>query len=170
MMVVKSPCGICQKAVGKKHNAICCDLCNKWIHIACNNLDKKTYRGLQGSTMKWFCLTCIKQEIPFTSQTNLELERVLSGKHIIPFKTKEIQNFTNQINTRINDDMDIKNTTECLYYEVNDLKNLQSNNENSFSLMHLNISSLQYHFDELNELLEKADIKFSIIGITESRH
>ena len=42
-MVVKFPCGICQKAVGKKHKAVCCDLCNEWIHIACNNLNEKTY-------------------------------------------------------------------------------------------------------------------------------
>ena len=39
--MVKFSCGICQKAVAKKVKAICCDLCNKWIHTACNNLDKK---------------------------------------------------------------------------------------------------------------------------------
>ena len=38
-----------------------------------------------------------------------------------------------------------------------------------FSLMHLNISSLQYHFEELNDLLETSKTKFSVIGITESR-
>ena len=43
-MVVKFPFGICQKTVGMKHNAICCDLCNTWIHIACNNLDKKNIK------------------------------------------------------------------------------------------------------------------------------
>ena len=35
--------------------------------------------------------------------------------------------------------------------------------------MHLNISSLPYHFDELSELLNDLTIKFKIIGITESR-
>ena len=35
--------------------------------------------------------------------------------------------------------------------------------------MHLNISSLQYHFEELNDLLETSKTKFSVIGITESR-
>ena len=35
--------------------------------------------------------------------------------------------------------------------------------------MHLNISSLLYHFDELSEFLNDLTIKFKIIGITESR-
>ena len=35
--------------------------------------------------------------------------------------------------------------------------------------MHLNISSLSYHFDELSELLSNLKIKFKTIGITESR-
>ena len=35
--------------------------------------------------------------------------------------------------------------------------------------MHLNISSLQYHFNEFSELLNDLTIKFKIIGITESR-
>ena len=35
--------------------------------------------------------------------------------------------------------------------------------------MHLNISSLPYHFDELSELLNDLTIKFKIVGITESR-
>ena len=39
--MVKFPCGICQKGITKRYKVNCCDLYNKWIHIACNNLDKK---------------------------------------------------------------------------------------------------------------------------------
>ena len=85
-MMVKFLCGICQKAVGKKHNAVCCDLCNEWIQISCNNLDKKTYKLLEGSKTKWFCINCTKKEFPFTNQTNQELEKIYSGKRIIPYK------------------------------------------------------------------------------------
>ena len=34
--------------------------------------------------------------------------------------------------------------------------------------MHLNISSLQYHLDELKDLIDKSKRKFNVIGITES--
>ena len=40
-------CGICHKAVANKHKAICCDLCNKWVCIACNNLKEHTYSQIQ---------------------------------------------------------------------------------------------------------------------------
>ena len=171
-MVVKCPCGICQKAVGKKHNAVCCDLCNQWIHIACNNLDKKTYKLLQGSNTKWFCINYTKKEIPFTSQINQELEKTYSGKHIIPYKASEIESFTAKINNQISDEND-ENIIKYLYYDINELNDKlnesQSIFKKTFSLMHLNISSLQYHLDELSDLIDKSKTKFSVIGITESR-
>ena len=36
--------------------------------------------------------------------------------------------------------------------------------------MHLNISSLQYHFEELDDLLNTSNTKFNVVGITESRN
>ena len=34
--------------------------------------------------------------------------------------------------------------------------------------MHLNISSLQYHLDELSDLIDTSKTKFSVIGTIES--
>ena len=141
-MVVKFPCGICQKAVGIKHNAVCCDLCNEWIHISCNNLDNKTYKLLQDSSTKQFCINCTKKEIPFTSQTNRELEKIYSGKHIIPYKATEIESFTAKINNRTSDEND-ENIIKSLYYDISELNDKlnesQSIFKKTFSIMHLNI-------------------------------
>ena len=99
-MVVKQTCGICQKSVVVKRKAICCDICNRWIHIACNNLDRKTYSKLQESNKNWFCKTCIKKEIPFASQSDNELKTELVGilhilkvkilNHLLPKLTTEL--------------------------------------------------------------------------------
>ena len=43
-MTPKFPCGVCYKPVAKNHNAACCDSCNLWVHINCNNLTKFCYR------------------------------------------------------------------------------------------------------------------------------
>ena len=70
------------------------------------------------------------------------------------------------INNRISDENDesFKKSLYCDINELNDkLKESKSIFKKTFSLMHLNISSLQYHLDELWDL--KA--KFSVIGITE---
>ena len=39
---------------------------------------------------------------------------------------------------------------------------------NIFSWLLLNISSLPYHFEKFDDLLNSLDIKFNVIGITES--
>ena len=52
---------------------------------------------------------------------------------------------------------------------MNEFNNLETT-KTQFSLMHLNISSLQYHFEELDDLLNTSKTKFNVVGITESRN
>ena len=52
---------------------------------------------------------------------------------------------------------------------MKNLMNLKVFFKRAFSLMHLNISSLQYQLDEISNLIDKSKTKFSIIGITKSR-
>ena len=47
--------------------------------------------------------------------------------------------------------------------------NEPENNKNSVNFLHLNISSLPYHFSELQTLLSSTKVNFNIIGISESR-
>ena len=49
--------------------------------------------------------------------------------------------------------------------ELHQLKN----ETNSLKIIHLNISTLWYHFAELHTLLTTSEIQFDIIGISESR-
>ena len=62
--------------------------------------------------------------------------------------------FFQQINSNLDENLD-------KYYLPDDLNNL--------NFFHLNISSLPYHFPELETLLATSEIDFDIIGITESR-
>ena len=60
---------------------------------------------------------------------------------------------------------DEKTLTKCwLTSELHQLKN----KANSLKILHLNISSLQYHFAELHTPLTTSEIQFDIIGISES--
>ena len=45
----------------------------------------------------------------------------------------------------------------------------KSNSFNGTNLLHLNISSLPYNYEQLHTLLADIDINFDIIGITETR-
>ena len=62
-----------------------------------------------------------------------------------------MKTFTTQINNRIYGSTE-KNSKASLYYNVNELNKLETT-KTQFSLMHLNISSLRYHFEKLDDLL-----------------
>ena len=51
---------------------------------------------------------------------------------------------------------------------MDEFNNLETT-RTQFSLMHLNISSLQHHFEELDDLLNTPKTKFHVVGIAESR-
>ena len=55
------------------------------------------------------------------------------------------------------------------YFTLNDLTALSYDKKNEFSVFHLNINSLKYHFDELQTFLSNCPIDFQILGISESR-
>ena len=113
-------------------------------------------------------MACVEKEIPFSSQTDHELKHISSGKHITPFKSKDIETFSTQINNRINENLE-ENSKISLYYDMNEFSNLETT-KTQFSLTHLNISSLQYHFEELDDYLNTSKTHhINVIGIIESR-
>ena len=66
--------------------------------------------------------------------------------------------------------MENDDVIDCKYYDINTFKGLKLHENNEkFSLLHINISSLPYHFDNFKQLLLNLKIDFDIIGITEIR-
>ena len=62
-----------------------------------------------------------------------------------------------------------ENTNFCKYYDVNKFTNKKFKSESNFSILHLNIASLQFHFEDLTIMLQVLDYSFDIIAITESK-
>ena len=54
----KYPCGSCNKACTWKHQAVCCDNCDKWFHISCQGIDEYMYKILDNSIISWECINC----------------------------------------------------------------------------------------------------------------
>ena len=61
-----------------------------------------------------------------------------------------------------------KNAVSCDYLDNNEYKQIKIK-EQDFYLLHLNISSLSAHINELKTLLSQVDTKFDIIRLSESR-
>ena len=64
--------------------------------------------------------------------------------------------------------IDITPIINCKYLEILSLKSKNVNNK-SFSLIHLNIHSLEKNKEELESTLSLLDFKFDVIGISETK-
>ena len=163
--MVKFPCLVCEKAVGTNHNAVCCDMCDTWVHIYCNNICKERHRDLKKDQTPWSCKSCIRKEIPFSSLNDTELTHLSKRMSVLPKRKDKLPttNFEKLNIFTLNEDIKYK------YYTKDQFKELGfDKNSKQMSLMHLNISSLHYHIDGLTNLLNELNTNFKVIGITES--
>ena len=156
MTGIKFPCSVCSKSVASNHNALCCDSCDKWVHIKCNFLNKRTYRQLQKDKSPWFCINCIKDQLPFQSQVNIDQKQ----QYVRPEEYSTLKGLLENLDL----DEDCPNSE---YYTPSEFSDLNLNNTNLF--IHLNISSLSYYIDELKLLLSQMKHRPKIIAISESR-
>ena len=79
--------------------------------------------------------------------------------------------FFNQFNNAIPENhSDPENVIQSKYYDIDELQKLKTpNKENSLSLFHINSSSLNTNFEELQNLLQSTYINFDVMAITETR-
>ena len=175
-MPVKFPCGVCNKSVNKNHRALQCDICSKWIHIKCNLLNKTNYSLLENSTEPWFCINCINHNIPYSNIPNNELELINQGinynfnnnLNLNLFPTDNLNSFYTNCPNFLSNIYEANSSQNCKYYDINDFTKTKFSN-NNFSILHLNISSISGHIEELKTLLSLTKHKFDIIAISESR-
>ena len=102
-------------------------------------------------------------ELPFNSISSKHFEEIIRDALIVPLSLTKNQSFAENVNEFLQHQFE--NLLNCQYYNHKEVVN----HEEKFSLFHLNISSLTYHFQDLNNLLKSLQNNFSIIGITESR-
>ena len=56
-------CSVCSEAVLDDHKAVCCDLCDSWVHVSCDpSLSDDLYANMvqEPSTDPWFCTMCFQ--------------------------------------------------------------------------------------------------------------
>ena len=100
----KYPCAKCNRNVAKRHKAICCDICDKWIHIKCNLLNFNDYKKLQNDPSPFYCIQCTSTIFPYGKLTNNEFYAIATKGVLSPDKASSItQPLTPQIQNHIND-------------------------------------------------------------------
>ena len=93
-----------------------------------------------------FKQTVIRKQVKFT--------------HIARPAISNTENFIKAINSE-------NNITK--YFTIKDLNSTFNDIDSPFSLSHMSINSLSFHFDEMESLISKSKNDFQIIGISETR-
>ena len=109
------------------------------------------------------------EEMPFSSLSNKKFNIYLSRNPPHPSSqavlSKKIDKHTKEILKKLKDLNKLFDHTEsavsCDYFDINEYKKVKIK-EQDFSLLHLNISSLLAHINELKTLLSQVDTKFDI--------
>ena len=114
-------------------------------------------------------------EIPFSTLFNKGLKPVLFGG---PSKTLP-KSFSEPFDKKTTENLKVfgkvsqlfdqsENSVSCDYYTPYELNKIKVKQED-LSVLHLNISSLSVHIDDLKNFLSELRIKFDIICISQSR-
>ena len=116
-------------------------------------------------TSHWYCMLCTKTFLPYSVLNDNEFKQTVIGKqvkftHIAKPAISNTENFIKAINSEIN---------FTRYFAIKDLNSAFSDIGNPFSLFHLDINSLSFHYDELESLISKSKNDFQIIHISETR-
>ena len=73
-----------------------CDLCDSWVHIACNNLNLYTYRKLQKDKSPWYCMCWFRKELPYEFINDTKFRNLLHGEAIVSPNPKIISSIIKQ--------------------------------------------------------------------------
>ena len=113
-------------------------------------------------------------ELPFFTVKNNDLQKLLSdshNNHPKPFPrkmNKKTKDFLKKFREMSQIFEQSENPLSCDYYDISDFKKLKINKQQDLSILHLNISSISAHIDDLKTFLNHFNHKFDMC-ISESR-
>ena len=136
--------------------------------------------------MDFYCIKCIADTLPFLNLDNNKFE--LTAKGIDAPEELDMNemflnwyqlNIINKKNDAAGSGFDLGNGTtesenevhpiDCKYYTIEQLNNERFNSTKHFSILHLNIHSLDFHIEKLHCALKLINLKFDFVCITESK-
>ena len=182
----KLSCKVCNKNINKNHTVIKCanKACDQWVHIKCNLMNKKEFEHLKLRNDPFFCIICLEDNIPFTKLSDNEFYfAIIKGintqlcddnikvQFFSEHQKKYIKNINDLLKRTTCDSVDDDNTTtiNCNYFDVSEFAESKFNSNKSFSVFHINIHSIQLHFEELKLMLQLLNFKFDVLAITETK-
>ena len=159
--MISHQCSLCNEQV--RNDAIFCNICELCVHPKCNRLNSADLKKLNqtGNADIWSCYKCNCTLFPFNAEEDTEDCSSLPSLPNIKHSLLPTQSWQHE-NTEILD---------CKYYDSLSFNTKLSSLSNKplCSFFHLNINSLNLHVDELESFMNCLNLKFDIIGLSETR-
>ena len=92
-----------------------------------------------------------------------------SQQEILNKFNNAINKITNNMNSEKDDPDDNIQPVDCKYYTLDNFKALKIKANKHSSILHINITSIQFQIEELRTILQLLDFKFDYICISESK-
>ena len=170
------PCSVCDKLVTTQP-ALLCPYCNLWSHNKCNKITSKEYKVHQTNINEPFCCQKCFEKIPFNCLNPTEFHtfskfdviETQNGSNLKLTPTPAQQIIIDKLNNLIQQqnqnsyekDHDYSNQPDnefdqpitCSYFSCEEFVNAEIEADKNFSILHLNIHSIQLHVEELQVLL-----------------
>ena len=184
-------CNVCGELC--ENGCIYCDNCNLWLHYRCTKMTTSQIISYAKSSKKYYCPTCIEQNIPFSNISASKLDLLISSDSLAR-NDKFSQRYESVISKPCNLCLECNpECTSCLNnscidqrrvcetcltcnyvldkIELNKIdENFKSKFGNSsLKVIHFNARSLQKHYESICKLLSDSNINFDIIGVSETK-
>ena len=191
-----STCPVCTKNVYNSYqSSVQCTFCHGWVHhsnlLKCSGLTETEFNDHQNNPEKPYeCDNCISVKIAEENNSRfiklpfpVECEGNIFGKpepkskpdvsSMTPAQLKKFIKECESINKQVsseNENTEFMNgTVNSKYYNIKNFNSVKFDGASSFGLLHVNIASLNKHFDELHQLLSRLKFEFDVIGISEHK-
>ena len=164
-----SRCGACSKRRINQGAYSFCIKCSCFFHVQCS-INKN-----DSAVSYWQCDNCSMNTLPFSKINDENLKLSIQGfSSVAASRLSNLPSFSMQSlldqmpGQNFSTDEFLSNSIESKYYTPAEFMS-DKLSKKSFTMIHLNIASLQCHIDELRDLLHLLNHPFEIICITETR-
>ena len=183
-------CPVCLKRVLSHAQRLQCDNCHKIVHLSClSNVTKHDELYINRHDNIWYCPVCMQDALPLMRLEDDEYMDVIFNwkrdeKHVsieelnnmifIPFEINDQNTFSPlfEIDPDIQFFNSLANNLSVCDYYLEDSFNKKCTDlhidQTCFSLLHTNIRSMPKNLTHLHDYLDLLNIKFSILGISET--
>ena len=180
MSVSNDVCLSCAQLIKTSHKQIFCKECKMFVHKKCTKLKQRELKNIINLQQKWICVNC-QMNARLTNTGNdcsNDSENLNANVNVLDidfekydkmsFNPLRYENMLKESKLSNEDYTDSCNI-DCKYVTSEQLNKDISGDQADFTLLNLNIRSLNQNFDKLNQLLKSLDHNFTVIGLTETQ-